>query len=128
MIGLIVAAALLQPAMPEPDWRLVGRNEAGEAHVDPASLRRDGNSFEIDERIVFTRTLPNRVRIGISRLWFDCPRRLVALRHVISFDESGTLLEDRPGRGPPSQPHPVNDGSVYSTIMDLYCPHPAPIS
>ena len=129
MIELILAAALAQGQMapaPEPAWRHVARNDEGEAWVDPGSLRRTGDTFEIVWRAVFYEAKANGMLSGITRSWFDCTHRLVAMRHYTSFDARGAVLGDRDAYGAPSQPHPISDGSVYAGILRLYCPPPTP--
>ena len=135
MIELMLAAALAQaqpPAQPTPapgpDWQHVANTDSGEAWVDPASVRRTGDTFEIVERVVFNQARPDGTKTGTVRIWFDCARRLVALRHFRSLDAGGALVDEADAVGPASQPHGGGEGTVYATIMELYCPPQATAS
>lgn len=125
MFDLIVAAALHQAA-PAPLWRSVYRYEGGEIFVDPASLRRDGDRFEITLRALFARVQPSGMKIGISRNRYNCARQSFVTLHVHYLDENGATIENRPARGFAARDRPVGGGSANAAILRDYCPRRAP--
>ncbi|HYD11752.1 MAG TPA: surface-adhesin E family protein [Allosphingosinicella sp.] len=124
MIELIAAAALVQAEAPQ--WRSVHRSERGEVFVDPASLRRDGDMFEITIRALFARVQPSGMKSGITRNRYNCARQSFVTLHVRYFDADGATMEDRPARGFAAQDRPVGAGSPNATILAEYCPRRTP--
>jgi hypothetical protein len=123
MIELILAAALAQGAA-EPHWRSIFQSEVGEAFVDPASVRRSGDTFQINVRSVFAEAQPSGMKTGISLNEYDCRRRTVALLHIIALDAGGVQTEDRSVTGPTSEHHPVPPGTPNDIILNEFCPQP----
>ena len=122
MIGLMIAAALAQaPAAPAPQWRSLGRVGQGEAFYDPASVQRNGATFDVRIRAVFDAVQTSGMRSGISLIRVDCAGRTVALRHVASFDDHGAPLLEGDATGPSSLPHAAPPNSPYQALLDQYC-------
>jgi hypothetical protein len=139
MIELMIAAALAQAAPPPmdpcnaadqpdggrpgcPHWRFVGRNERAEVFVDPASVRPDGSTFRANLRIVYYQDLPNGDRSGISRMRFDCARRMDAGERMTLFDAAGRQTADALLAGPDAELHPVAPGQPAAALLDEFCP------
>lgn len=124
MIELMLAAALAQGAA-EPHWRSIFQSEQGEAFVDPESVRRSGDRFQIIVRSVFTVPQESGMKTGISLNEYDCRQRTVALRHITALDVDGVQTEDRPVTGPIAEHHPVPPGTPNDLILNEFCPRPA---
>lgn len=124
MIELLAAAALLQAEA--TIWRPVYQAEGGEVFVDPASLRRDGDTFEIRVRALFATVRPSGMKSGITRNRYNCARQSFLTLHVHYFDADGETLENRPARGNYALDRPVGPGSANAAILREYCPPRTP--
>lgn len=125
MLTLILAAALAQ-AQPAPAWRAVHRSEVSEVSVDPASLRRDGQSFDITVRAVFHRVTQQGLKSGISRHRYNCARQSIVTLHVHFFDINGRTIQNGAPTGVMARDRPVGGGSAHAAILRLYCPRRTP--
>lgn len=124
MIGLILSAALLQGTC-APQWRAVHRSDVSEVAVDPASLRRDGQRFEITARVLFHQVTQQGLKSGISRHRYNCARQSITTLHVHFFDANGRTIENRPATGAMARDRPVGGGTAHAAILRLYCPRRA---
>jgi len=133
MIALLLAAALQQaapdpcnavarPDAPRPNcpaWRLMRTNQDASGYVDPASLRRTGDSFQ-----VMTRTVLNRPMQGIlsfnTPLELNCATRMARPLGYYNYDADGRLLSELPA----GEAVPVAPRSAFAALLDEYCPRP----
>ncbi len=127
MLDLLIAAALAQASTaPGPEWRPFATVEGqGAVFLDPTSLTRDGDTFEIRVRAVFDTPRSSGMVVGVTRIRIDCTRHTVALRQVTGYDAQGRLLSDGAAVGPAAEPHTVPADSSYQALIDEYCPRPA---
>lgn len=125
MLDLMIAAALAQ-AQPAPLWRSVHSAETGEVFVDPASLRRDGQSFDITARAVFHEVTRSGMKTGITRNRYNCARQSMLTLHVHYFDANGRTIENRAATGALTRDRPVGGRSANAAILRLYCPRRTP--
>lgn len=135
MIGLIIAAALIQAgdpchAVPQgmtdrrcPPWRSLDRTARFEIFENPASLTRGAGMFEISLRFVYPTDQPLGVRSLILRERFDCANRTWVLRHINAFDAAGVMQEDQDNQGGPAVPVSGGPGAPEPTLLAEYCPH-----
>ena len=140
MIGLILAAALVQAAAADPcqaadappglahcpAWREIGSNAGASIYVDPASLRRNGTGFEIEIRLVLLPIPSEEMRSSVGLFAFDCARRTYAIRRMTAYDAGGRRVADEPmrdsaGPGDPGQPVPPDSADAF--LLAEYCPH-----
>ncbi len=136
MIELMIAAAMMQAgpepcnaaALPDPapagcpHWRFIGRSDRAEAFVDAASVRRDGALFRVNLRILYYQDRPDGTRSGVSRMRFDCARRMVASEHMIEFDAGGVRRVDVEMSGTDAEPYPALSGQPGGALLDEFCP------
>lgn len=135
MLDLIVAAALQQAApdpchaVPQgttrrscPPWRSASRSERFEIFVNPASLARNGATFELSFRMVYAADLPRGGRSGVLRTRYDCANRTSAVLHIITYNAAGAILEDRETRGDERAPQPAAPGTPNGAMLAEYCP------
>lgn len=140
MLDLMIATALLQAAAQAgPDrchaadpgarpagcvqWRAVGRDERSELFVDPASVRRDGATFDIATRIVFAEPQEEEaMRSGVTLSRFDCAARTWSLRHSAYYDGGGTLIVGGDVTGDEADPQPIPPTGPLAALLTEYCP------
>jgi hypothetical protein len=134
MIELIIAAAFLQaadpcnavgaaaPALRCPSWRSVGQDTESELFVDPASLRRDGGTFDIATRIVFGAAQQGGMRSGVVTARFDCARRTWAFLHSAYFDARGVVIVEGDSTGTEAAPQAVAEGGPIAGLLTEFCP------
>jgi hypothetical protein len=134
MIHFLIATMLLQAA-PEPcnaidpppsgcpAWTLLNRGSGGDVLDDPASVRRQGDSFDLRVRMIFTRDLPGGMRSAIAIYRFDCGARTASLRHRIVYNARGERLVEGPPAPKDAGPLPAPQGSPNRAALDRYCPH-----
>ena len=133
MIDLMFAAMLMQAA---PDrcnaagraaqpltgcttWREVSQSGENRGHVDPASVRRDGDRVELMTRTLLGTPVQGRIHSFNTRLQLNCAARTTRALHNVAFDASGrTALEF----GADESPLPVAAGSAFAAMLDEYCP------
>ena len=134
MIDLLLAAALLQTADPChavpqgetaracPAWRSTGRTDRFEVFVNPASLARRGNTFEISLRIVYAAANPGGMRSGVSRQRFDCAARTNTMLHLTTYDAAGAVQIDRDAHAREAAPATAPPGSPNEALLTEFCP------
>jgi len=139
LIELMIAAALAQstaqpadpcnavatpaPAPPAcPAWRPVNSHGDGSMSVDPASLRRSGDAFEIATRIVFSSDRPDGGRSGINLLRFDCRAMSLSLVHITVYTAAGIRMSETAVTGDDARPQLLIDGSPLAGLISEYCP------
>lgn len=135
MLNLMLAAMLAQPSAPAdpcnaagraeqalagcPTWQVIIRTPDGRGHMDPASVRRDG-----DRVLVMTRTLPDtpldggRFHSFNTRVALNCAARTTRPEHFTGYDAEGRIVlefdDDSPFASTPT-------GSPLSTLLDRFC-------
>jgi hypothetical protein len=127
MLGLALALAMAQEVAPCeapgapvagcPQWRSVARRPDGEALLDPASVRREGEGFTIATRTVFARPQQGVTHV-VSRVRFDCARRTSSLLHIDMFSPEGRKLYEE---DPAPEVRPVTAGSPYAAVLEEFC-------
>jgi len=130
MLTLVIAAALLQsdacnavdrPGPPGcPDWQMLHNGPEAKVFAEPASVRRDGNGFEVRLRLIFAADLSNGSRSGIVTYRFDCAAETGTLLQSRYYSAAGTPLPAGPrpsGRALASPP-----GSPNRAALDRFCP------
>jgi len=104
-----------------PRWRPVWRGNEFELFVNPDSLVRRGDNFEISLRYVYNVDRPQRVRSRISRHRYICARRAHVPLDIASYDVFGRRVAEsgpRPdGRAEASVPR----GSPGARLLSEYC-------
>jgi len=137
MIDLILAAAMLQAPAAAPDpcsaagaappasahcpaWRLLWHNAGGEMSVDPASIQRSGDGFDIAARIVFSTERPDRGRSATGRLRIECRLRTYSLLHVIPFNADGSQRSNASSTA--TQPKLLLATGPMVDLLNEFCP------
>lgn len=136
MLDLLIAAALAQAPAPAPDpcyavgappparcpaWRSHYRDALGEMSADPASLRRDGASFEIRARVVFAEANEIGARTILGTYRYDCGARTATLLHFAAYDADGAALGEADADGENARTEAVSAGSPNEALLDAYC-------
>lgn len=137
MIGLMLSAAMLQAADPClaveaavarpatcPDWRPLFVAEGRQMFFDPASIRRNGDSFEMRHRALLPVALRGAWSIIITNR-YDCARRTLTGLGGIFYDDRGVRLRDYTPEGAQAEPQPIRAGAPFDRILTDYCPPPA---
>ena len=105
---------------PNVEWRFVYRGEHGDLFVDPSSLRRDGDTFTITQRLAFAEVRHEvQTMIVVSR--FDCVRRKLRLLRQTQLDPNGAVLHESDQPAP--YEHNAPAGGPASAILSRFCPH-----
>jgi len=132
MLDLLLAMALFQTpaqcnAVPAsgaqtrcPQWRLIDRDSLGESFIDPASIYRRGNSFDVWERVIFPRAL-NGVRSAQTRTRYDCRGRTSTLLSVIFYDARGAVARTMVMMPDELVAAPSPPGSTSAMVLARYC-------
>jgi len=120
-----------QPVTPRPGcpgWRYVGQRDIGTHYVDPASLRREGDTFEIDSRVVLVSALEGRATSFTGRNRYNCANRLVTLLVTRIWDSRGAMLREEVHRGQYASSTVDESQAGYDfdvAMLRDYCPHPS---
>ena len=96
----------------------IARRPDGEALLDPASVRREGEGFTIALRTVFARPQQGVTHL-VARVRFDCARRTGSLLHIDMFSAEGRKLHEL---DPAPEVRPVTAGSPYAAVLLEFCP------
>ena len=140
MIGLMMAALLAQagpdrcnaagqPVTPRPGcpaWRYVGRRDIGIHYVDPASLRRSGDTFEVDGRVVLVTALEGGASSFTGRSRYNCATHMVTLVVTRIWNTRGVMLREEVHSGQyiTAPAGDLREGYDFDAIMLRdYCPH-----
>jgi len=135
MLDLFMAAALAQALSPDPcqalplpgaarncrPWRAVGRDPVAELSVDPATLQRNGRSFDVVTRVVFAAPQEDGMRSGVVLSRYDCAARTWAIRHSAFYDAGGVLLAEADSSGDVAEAQLVLEGGPNAAVLDQYC-------
>jgi hypothetical protein len=129
MLDLIIAAALLQTNACNavdrpgpagcPDWQMLHDGPEVQVLAEPASVRRNGNVFELRFRLIFAADQRNGTRSGIVTYRFDCAGETGTLLQSRYYTAAGAPLADGPrpsGRALASPP-----GSPNRAALDRFC-------
>jgi hypothetical protein len=137
-LPLLLAALLTQAPAPDPcqaigptpppasarcpAWRSILNHGGGEMFVDPASVHRSGDGFEIRIRVVFPSDRPDGGRSGMSQLRFECGSRTSAVLRLTSFTAAGGLLSDEPATGSAARPVLLLTAGPFVDLLNEFCP------
>jgi hypothetical protein len=136
MLDIMLAAALAtapaadpchaagQPEPPRPGcpaWRAVFRQPGTEVFVDPASVRRSGDGFEMQWRVTFDRAVDGG-RSAIITYRFECRAHTIATLHAVFYDVRGVRISSGRPTGAAAHPGPAPPFSPYGGIMTEFCP------
>ena len=123
--SLLLAAALVTPAAPQPRWTDIGITAVGNhVSVDPRSVKRTGNLVSATVRVLFTppvQTPKGPWASSQTKATFDCARQSVAAKENAYFaDAGGRRLTERtvnrmPGYGPALK------GSMVQVALTWLC-------
>ena len=133
MLDLMIAAAMLQqqvnpcyavgvpPPASCPVWRSLHRDNQAELFVEPASMRVDGDSFELRIRVLFAQAGGDGARNMVLVQRYDCRARTAALASLYSYDQGGRMVQNRVILRNVMQPRPVGPGSPEAIVLAAAC-------
>jgi hypothetical protein len=116
-VGAVVGAQV--PGCPA--WRLLLVDGDTLSFVDPASVRRSGDTFEILNRGVFAAPR-NGARSVIVTWRFDCRARTVRTVTGVFYDARGARLRDFTPTGAQAEPQTIPPGAPFDRIRTELCP------
>lgn len=133
MLDLMIAAVLQQqpvdpcytagiPPVGCPAWRSLYRGGGGEMFAEPASVRRDGDRFEVRVRVLFDEPGDGGARTLVGTYRYDCRAQTSAMLHFSAYDGGGRRLADADATGPDAQPQTAEAGTPNAAVLDAFCP------
>jgi hypothetical protein len=142
MLDLILAAALAQANAPTdaappppgpclaldaatapagcPAWRLMLEGGGARIFIDPASVRRDGDRFEILFRGIFAEPVDG-ARSVVMWQSFDCGARTVTTRRLVFYSAAGVPVSGHVMTSAELQAEPVTAGSSFERVRAEFC-------
>jgi hypothetical protein len=134
MIDLLIAAALAQAADPClaidagttrppgcPAWRPLFQDQGTMAFVDPASVRRSGDTFEILQRATFPELRNGAASVTVLYR-VDCGRRTLTGVRAFFYDPRGIRLREYRPTGANAEPTAIPPGAPFDRIRAEFCP------
>lgn len=127
-MSAVFAMALALQILPAPDsvrWEPLANDQGESVFIDPASVRRDGQTVRYLVRVDAHDSGPgNEIQRLIMRIVLDCGRGLQGIEAADGYDGAGALLASREAQPAEIEYEPLRRYGSPDSVRRRLCPEP----